>query len=1031
MPAMSTRLVSPTLAGRRVELEQLQSALDRAIEGSSSTVLVAGEAGVGKTRLVTELASSAHDRGMLVLTGGAIGLGDSDLPYGPFAEAFRALHRSFGRDRFLQAAGAGADDVARLVPEALGRQEPDTAALEEGSEARARLFGSVQGLLARISVETPVLLVLEDLQWADPSSRSLLLSTARQLPETRVVLVGTFRSDDLGRRHPLLPTLAMLERLSTVERIDLPRLTAAGVHEQIAGILGSVPAQRLVDEIVERSDGNPFFVEELLAGGPQLRRNGVPPTIQDVIEVRLSALPDETQRVVRIASVVGRQAEHDLLADLAGLSEVDLVAAIRPAVDAHVLVPVEGEDRPSYAFRHALVREVAYDDLLPTERSAFHRLVAEALSTQTDANEADARSAAELAYHWSGAHDDRRALEASLRAARAATEIYAHDEAHEHYERAIRLWSRVPDAATDTATDMASVYDSAAAAASSAGNVRRAVELARMAIERGPDRHIASPGESLVRRTDRLAWYLSELGDQAGGLAVVDQALGWVGSDFPGIGTARLLTTRGMLLWGMGRYPEIVSTAEATIQAARRSGDVGIEASALLGVGAGRAAYGLLELGIADLREAHALFLSAADPRTGIAISQLCYALWLGGEHAEAATLIDAELEHQARIGTLRRFRPFLVTDLVDIYVELGRWDEAVTLCEAELAQADEGRAAPWFVEALGEIRAWRGDVEGAGELLSAASDAVGPGDAVIDRVWVMRTAIALGRIEGNIDRVRSAIDEALRNSADTARDAPLWWLLCAALAAEAEEAERAERRQDPNGLTTARERGRRLARVLDDAAFAQGSDESRWPATLRAFVRQAAADRLWLEGHADVLAWVAAIEAYDDLGYVHDAAICRLRLAETILASGGPREEAASALRAAADTAARLRAEPLHAAVAALAGRARIDLGTPADGGDDLGVGLTPREQEVLGLLAGGLTNREIGEALFISEKTASVHVSNILGKLGVGGRGAAVAMAIRLGFGTHAEATRHDESDGLSPAASARRDGPSGRSG
>ena len=760
---------------------------------------------------------------------------------------------------------------------------------------------------------------------------------------------------------------------------------------------------------MDRSDGNPFFVEELLAEGRSSDASGIPPTIQDVIEVRLNALPDETQRVVRIAAVVGRQAEHDLLADLAGLSEVELIAAIRPAVDGHVLVPTEGDGRPRYAFRHALVREVAYDDLLPTERSALHRLVAEALSAQADADEADARSAAELAYHWSGAHDDRRALEASLRAARTATEIYAHDEALEHYERAIRLWDRVPEAATETGNDLASLYDGAASAASNAGNVRRAAELARAAVEGGPVGHTGALGEAWARRTDRLAWYLSELGDQAGGLAVVDQALGWVGSDFPGIGTARLLTTRGMLLWGMGRYPEIVRTADATIEAARRSGDVGIEASALLGVGAGRAAYGLLDDGIADLRAAHALFLAADDARTGIAMSQLCYALGLAGRHPEAAALIGEELDRQARIGTLRRFRPFLVTDLVDSYLELGRWDEAVALCEAEIAQADGGRAAPWYLETLGEIRALRGDVEGATELLAAASEAVGPGDAVIDRVWLMRTAIVLGRIEGNIDRVRSAVDEALGISADPAHDAVLWWLLCAGLAVEADEADRAGR-QDANGLATARERGQRIARILDEAAAALGPDDT---VGRRRFGRSFASRRPTACGSrdsADVAAWVASIEAYDDLDYVYDAAICRLRLAETILAAGAAREDATAALRAAADIAARLRAEPLLAAVVGLAGRARIDLGTPADGGDDLGVGLTAREQEVLGLLAGGLTNREIGEALFISDKTASVHVSNILGKLGVGGRGAAVAMAMRLGFGMDAEASSEE---------------------
>jgi DNA-binding CsgD family transcriptional regulator len=564
----------------------------------------------------------------------------------------------------------------------------------------------------------------------------------------------------------------------------------------------------------------------------------------------------------------------------------------------------------------------------------------------------------------------------------------------------------------ETGTDLASLYDGAAAAASSAGNARRAVELARAALERGSSGDSESLGEAWARRTDRLAWCLSELGDQAEGLAVIDQALGWAGSDFPGIGTARLLTTRGVLLWGMGRYPEIVRTADATIDAARRSGDIGIAANALVGVGAGRAAYGLVELGIADLREAHALFLAAADPQTGIAMSQLCYALGLAGRHAESDVLVGEELERQASFGTLGRFRSFLVTDLVDGYVERGRWDEAVSLCEAELARSAEGRAAPWYLESMADIRALRGDVEGAAELLAVVDDAVGPADAVIDRTWVLRTAILLGRIEGNIDRVRNAIDEGLNASADTAHDAPIWWLLCAAVAAEAEEAERAQLRRDADGLATARERGIRIAGVLDAAASALGPDASRWPAPLRAFVRQAAAERLRLEGRADAGAWVAAIEAYDNLGYIYDAATCRLRLAETILASGGGREEAAAPLRAAAEIALRLRAEPLHAAVTGLAGRARIDLGTPADGGDDLGVGLTAREREVLGLLAGGLTNREIGEALFISEKTASVHVSNILGKLGVGSRGAAVAMALRLGFGTDAHPSGQDDS-------------------
>ncbi len=845
------------------------------------------------------------------------------------------------------------------------------------------------------------MLVLEDLHWADPSSRALLTFLAGRLRDERLVLIGTYRSDELTRRHPLLPLLALLERLPSVERIDLSRLDRDEVQAQIAGILGTVPGARFVEDVLGRSDGNPFFVEELLTSSSRDRRGVVSPTLQEILLARLSGLAQETQRVLRIAAVIGRRAEHDLLASVADRAEPDLVDDLRDAVDQHMLVPVETDGGPAYDFRHALVREVAYEDLLPTERSALHALVAEALTTRGPADwDGDARLTAELAYHWHGAHDDRRAIGASVRAGRAAAAVFAHDEALEHFERAIRLWSRVADPESETGTDLPSLYDSAAASASSAGSVRRAVELARLAIERGPDGNTASPGEAWARRTDRLAWYLSELGDQAGALTVVDHALGWIGSDFPGIGTARLLTTRGVLLWGMGRYPEIVRTADATIEAARRSGEVGIEAGALLGIGAGRAAYGLLDEGIADLREAHALFLAAGDPRSGIAVSQLSYALCLGGRHVEADALIRDELDRQARIGSLRRFRPFLVTDIVDGYIDLGRWDEAVALCETELAQADGGRSAPWYLESLAEICAMRGDVEGAAELFAAASEAVGPGDAVIDRVWVMRAAIVLGRVGGNIDRVRSAIDEALSISADPAHDAPLWWLLCAALAAEADEADRATRRRDADGVATAQARGLRLVRILDEAALALGSDAGRWPPTLRAYVRHGAADRLRLAGQSDIAAWTAAIEAYDDLGYVYEAATCRLHLAETVLATGAAREEAAAALRSAADTAARLGAEPLLAAVAGLAGRARIDLGGETDGGDDLGVGLTAREREVLGLLTGGLTNREIGEALFISDKTASVHVSNILGKLGVGGRGAAVAMALRLGF-------------------------------
>ena len=383
MPSMSTRVVSPTLAGRLVELDRLRAARDRASAGEPSTVLISGEAGVGKTRLVTEATSMARAEGFGVIVGGAIGLGDSDLPYGPFSEAFRSLLADVGRERIIEAAGEGAvrPRAACARPRRRVGRTP-FGRTRRRVDSRPRLFEVVLDVLGRLALERPIVLVLEDLHWADPSSRALLMYLAGRLRDEQLVLIGTYRSDELTRRHPLLPLLAHLERLPSVERIDLSRLDRDEVHAQIAGILGTVPGARFVDNVLARSDGNPFFVEELLTSSSRDRRGAVSPTLQEILLARLSGLAPETQRLLRIAAVIGRRAEHDLLASVANRAEPDLVEDLRDAVDQHMLVPVEADGGPAYDFRHALVREVAYEDLLPTERSALHGLVAEALTTR-------------------------------------------------------------------------------------------------------------------------------------------------------------------------------------------------------------------------------------------------------------------------------------------------------------------------------------------------------------------------------------------------------------------------------------------------------------------------------------------------------------------------------------------------------------------------------------------------------------------------------------------------------------------------
>ena len=289
----------------------------------------------------------------------------------------------------------------------------------------------------------PLLFVIEDLHWADRSTRDLLVFLARNLQDTQVVLVGTYRSDDLHRRHPLRAVLAELERGGTVLRIELERFTRAELRDQLTGILGSPPAADLVDAVFERSEGNPFFAEEIVAATRDGDCRALPPTLRDLLLARVDELPASTREILRTAAVIGRRFPHTLLAAVCERLDDDLLEDLRLAVEHQVLV-TEGD---RYSFRHALVQEAVYDDLLPGERTRLHARFAELLVESPglfDGGEAERVS--EVACHWFPAHDNERALPAAVDAARAAEQMYAFPEALAHCERALELWDRVADA---------------------------------------------------------------------------------------------------------------------------------------------------------------------------------------------------------------------------------------------------------------------------------------------------------------------------------------------------------------------------------------------------------------------------------------------------------------------------------------------------------------------------------------------------------------------------------------------------------
>src|SRR5215831_14749174 len=344
---MSARMSSPVLVGRAEQLASLDAALGRAREGGPSTLLIGGEAGIGKTRLVSEFVATARQADARVLAGGCMDLGADGLPFAPFAAVLRELVHDLGTDGVAALLPAHATrELARLLPE-FGEADPAT----DPAVARARLFEQMLTLLERLAEAGPVVLIIEDAHWADRSTRDLVafLVGSQQVID-RVLIVVTYRSDELHRTHPLRPLLAELSRLSWVERMELPRLGRLQADELAAHITGREP--------------DPLFVEELLCCDGGLSAE-LPESLRDLLLAGVQRLPEETQELLRAASAGGQRTGHALLAAVTGLAGDDLTPALRPAVAANVL----RADEDGYAFRHALIGEAIYDDLLPGERT--------------------------------------------------------------------------------------------------------------------------------------------------------------------------------------------------------------------------------------------------------------------------------------------------------------------------------------------------------------------------------------------------------------------------------------------------------------------------------------------------------------------------------------------------------------------------------------------------------------------------------------------------------------------------------------
>ncbi|MBO3746904.1 AAA family ATPase [Streptosporangiaceae bacterium NEAU-GS5] len=941
---MIGRAASPVFVGRVTELATLAEAYDQARKQSAGAVLVGGEAGVGKTRLVSRFAEKAAEDGAHVLLGGCIELSTEGLAYAPFTAALRQLVRECGAAEVTALLPDGAErDLARLLPE-FGEPSGDV----ETDTARARLFEQILTLLERLAEKRPVLLLIEDIHWADRSSRDLISFLCRNVGASPILMVMTYRADELHRTHPLRPVLAELSRVAGVTRLDLPRFSREEVAEQVAGILGTVPTFAQVSKIFERSEGIALFVEALVDCGEEC---GFPDTLHDLIIGSVEMLPEETQRVLRIAAAGGVRVGHDLLAAVSALSDVDLEDALRPAIAANVLQVADGG---TYAFRHALIREAVHDELLPGEHTRMHARYAQAIDRDRSLVP-HGRAAIELAHHWHSARDDVWALISAWDAAAKAAKMFAHTEQLDLLERVLTLWEKVPDAAERIGTDHTKVLEKAADAAYLSGELDKCNRFVRAALEQLDE--AAEPervAELLVQRSD-----VKISKSKPGALDDLRHAMSLVPE--PSETRAYVLSRLSRQLILAGHISEGAALTNEAIEMARALGDECSEADLLMDLALGNSLSADLEGTIAINSQALAIGTRLGSARIMLrAIANNIDALNNQGRSAQAVELALEGEKLARKYGRVRGNGLFIANNRAEALESTGRWDEALEIVRVSLALGPNVRTAKHLLRIRADITMARGEFDISHATLGEIG-AFSTHEEEWAQEWSTNARLVLGwyLLTGKPERALEAAERALANPPWSAK-AMLGWRLLALVRAVCDAA--ADR----------------------DRVAAIHSRASEFAAQMRIDGPVSDAFRLAWEGEFDT-----AAERWAELGRPY-AQARTLTSAARIAAEAGDRDGAAERLRIARPLAVDLHAVPLVNDIDDLARRVGAD--RQATAADSV---LTSRELEVLRLVAEGRSNREIAAELFISAKTASVHVSNILAKLGVATRGEAAAQS------------------------------------
>ncbi len=962
----------PGLRGRARELSKLLDTFHAAVMGHAAAVLVGGDAGVGKTSLVGELVRQARREDAVVLTGNAIDIADAP-PFWPVLSALRAAVRSRPDD----AIGALLSQWLERLPSTRGEGPP------------VRLLDLLHQMIIETAELRPVVLVVEDLQWADRSTRDLVAYLVAILTHERVLVVATFRSDTPGQTPDLAVALAELRRHQKVTAMELDPLPRDVMAKLVAEW---APGRRDLDELEElvwqRSAGNAFIADETVRAVVGGDARGLPTTLREVVLSRIGVLSAAGQQVVRAVAASVGPLRHQLLAEVVELPAAVLLDATREAV-AHGVVVVD-ESGEGYRLRHGLMTEVVTGDLLPGERIDLHRRFALALAASAESTQPGL--AAQLAHHWYEAGDAEQALVASVAAAWASEGVHAHTEAHRHWLRAAELRPRV--AGDAVVLRHAECLDRAARAAELGGDHDEAVRLLDQLLS-GPEAPDGMAAALLhARKGSALA---------AGG-RVTEAAVSYrsAAALLPAATAAQ--AERAQVLAGecaaLLHALDFAGARTVAVQAlthARAAGLRTVEARILAVLGFSLAYLENAADGADALDQALAVAESTGEPEA-IGEAHLRRAELLAGplnQFDEGIAYARKGVERMQALGLARTAGAALLTYAANAFFRLGRW------ADAEQAVAEAWALGPIGAAAL-EVRLARCRIDlGRGRLDAAAADleavellarsTTGPRQRI--PLLVLFSALALWRRqpENALRHVEDGLTVVEAGADDIWAVAPLVWHGTRAWADIA-----------TGGL--ARPSQAQVDRLRHHCTELHRRGSGTVPAVrgvIDAFYLMCASEMDRAEQVVNPEGWERVADTWERYRQPYPAAYARMRQAEALLIRRSRSTAAADALRRAEDMARRLGAAPLLEDIADLAGRARITLEMPVPEADPApsGVldGLTARELEVLREIANGLTNREIGQRLYISEKTVSVHVARIFSKIGVHSRMQASAVLHR----------------------------------